>query len=56
MEEYESIGTYWIALYINTKNARYFHSFGSEHIPKEIENFIRDKNVMTNISGNNHMI
>ena len=56
MEDYESIGTYWIALYINTKNARYFHSFGSGHIPKEIENFIRDKNVMTNISGNNHMI
>ena len=56
MEEYESIGTYWIALYKNTKNARCFHSFGSGHIPKEIENFIRDKNVMTKISGNNHMI
>ena len=34
VDEYESIGTRWIVLYANTKNARYFGSFGVEHIPK----------------------
>ena len=36
LDEYESIGTHWIALYANTKNVTYFDSFGVEHIPKEI--------------------
>ena len=32
LDEYESIGTHWIALYINDNN----DCFGVEHIPKEI--------------------
>ena len=32
----ESIGTHWIALYVNVKNVTHFDSFGVEHIPKEI--------------------
>ena len=36
LDEYESIGTLWIALYVNGDNARYFDSFGVEYIPKEI--------------------
>ena len=32
----ESIGTHWIALYVNAKNVTHFDSFGVEHIPKEI--------------------
>ena len=28
----ESIGTHWIALYINVENVTYFDSFGAEHI------------------------
>ena len=36
LDEYESIGTHWIALYANTKNVTYFDRFGVEHIPKEI--------------------
>ena len=36
LDEYESIGTNWIALYVNAKNVTYFDSFGVEHILKEI--------------------
>ena len=42
LDEFKSIGTHWIALYVNDKNRRasydaiYFDSFGVEHIPKEI--------------------
>ena len=38
LDEYESIGTHWIALYVNANNIIYFDSFGVEHIPKEIKN------------------
>ena len=34
--EYESIRTYWIALYFNDNNVTFFDSFGIEHIQKEI--------------------
>ena len=34
--EYKSIGTLWIALYVNANNIVYFDSFGVEHTPKEI--------------------
>ena len=33
-DEYESIGTHWIALYVNAENVTYFDSFGVEYIPK----------------------
>ena len=36
IDEYESIGTHWIALYVNAKNVTYFDSFGVENIPKKI--------------------
>ena len=36
LDEYESIGTHWIVLHVNTKNVTYFDSFDVEHIPKEI--------------------
>ena len=49
LDEYESIGTHWIALYTNGNNIKYFDSFGVEHISKEIEKFIGNKNIITNI-------
>ena len=49
LDEYNSTGTHWIALYDNDKNITYFDSFGVEHISKEIINFIGNKNVRTNI-------
>ena len=45
----KSIGTHWIALYVNGDNTIHFDSFGVEHIPKEINKFIRKKNIITNI-------
>ena len=30
----KSIGTHWIALYVNDNNVTYFDSFSVEHIPK----------------------
>ena len=41
LDEYESIETHWIALYMNDNNRRasydaiYFNNFGVEHILKE---------------------
>ena len=49
LDEYSDIGTHWIALYVNNKTVTYFHSFGVEHIPKEIKKFINNKNIITNI-------
>ena len=36
-------------MYVNAKNVTYFESFGVENIPKEIEKFIGNKNITTNI-------
>ena len=49
IDEYESIGTHWIALYVNAKNVTYFDSFGVEHIPKEIRKYIGNKNIIKRI-------
>ena len=49
LKESESIGTYWIALYINDSNVTYFDSFGVEHISKEIKKFIGNKRIITSI-------
>ena len=43
LDEYESIGTHWIALYVNAENVTYFGSCGVEYIPKEIRKLIRNK-------------
>ena len=53
LDEYKSIGTHWIGLYINgdtgsaSYNATYFDSFGVEYIPKEIKKFIEKENMTT---------
>ena len=49
LDEYESIGNHWIALYVNANNIIYFVSFGVEHIPTEIKKFIVNKNIIINI-------
>ena len=40
LNEYSDIATHWVALYVHNNNVTYFHSFGVEHIPKEIKTFI----------------
>ena len=42
LDEYSDIGTHWVALYVQNNNVTYFHSFGVEHIFKEIKAFIND--------------
>ena len=48
LDEYESIGTYRITLYVKN-NVTYFDSFGVEHIPKEIKKLLGNKNFITDI-------
>ena len=36
LDEYKSIGTQWIASYVNAENVTYFDRVEVEHIPKEI--------------------
>ena len=53
LDEYTNIGTHWIALYVNeitlkTNKVIYFDSFGVEHIPKEIKQFIGNKDIKAN--------
>ena len=47
VDEYESLGTHWITLYVNAKNVTYFDRLGVEHTPKEIKKFIENNNIIT---------
>ena len=49
LDEFKSIRTHSIALYVNNNNVAYFDSFGVEHILKEIWKFIENKIIITNI-------
>ena len=62
LEEHYDIGTHWVASWVknnnyNNNNATYFDSFGGEHIPKEIKEFInhplssasQNKDIIANI-------
>ena len=49
LDEYENTGTRWIALFVKTNEAIYFDSFGTEHIPNEINKFVGNKNIKSNI-------
>ena len=48
LDEYSTIGTHWVALYVKNNNVNYFNSLGVKHILKEIKTFINNKNI-TNI-------
>ena len=50
LDEYSDIGTHWVALYVHNDDVTYFDSFGVEHIPKEIKEFIDSSlSITTNI-------
>ena len=42
LDEYENTGTHWVSLFVKPKHTIYFDSFGVEHIPREINKFIRN--------------
>ena len=43
LDEYKNTGTHWVSLFVKPKYTVYFDSFGVEHIPKEINKFIRNE-------------
>ena len=49
LDEYANIGTHWIALLYNRSEIVYFNSFGVEHAPEEIKEFMGNKNITVNI-------
>ena len=49
LDEYPDAGTHWIALLCNRSEVVYFDSFGVEHVPKEIKEFVGNKNIIANI-------
>ena len=49
LDEYADVGTHWIALFCNRNEIAYFNSFGVEHVPEEIKEFVRNKNIIANI-------
>ena len=49
LDEYADVGTHWIALFCNRNQIVYFDSFGVKHVPKEIKEFIGNKNIKANI-------
>ena len=49
LDEYADVGTHWIALFCNRNEIVYFDSFGVEHVPEEIKDFIRNENIKANI-------
>ena len=49
LDEYADVGAHWIALFCNRSEIIYFDSFGVEHVPEEIKEFVRNKNILANI-------
>ena len=49
LDEYADVGTHWIALFCNKNTVIYFDTFGVEHVPEEIKEFIGNKNIKANI-------
>ena len=50
-DEYEDIGTHWIALFCKKNEIVCFDNFGVEHIPEEIKEFIGNRKIKANIFG-----
>ena len=42
-DDKNSKGTHWFSLFINKNTAVHFDSFGTEYIPQEVLNKIKDK-------------
>ena len=49
LDEYADVVAHWIALFCNRNEIVYFDSFGVEHVPEEIKEFIGNKNIKANI-------
>ena len=59
LHNYADAGTHWIALFCNRSEIVYFDSFGVEHVPEAIKEFVENKNIKANIfqvQANNSVI
>ena len=59
LDEYIDVDTHWIALFCNRSEIVYFDSFGVEHVPIEIKEFIGNKNIIVNffrVQANNSVM
>ena len=52
LDEYKNTGTHWVSLLVKTNEVIYFDSFGIEHIPIEINKFIRSKELGSAVGSN----
>ena len=43
LDEYADVGTYWIVLFCDRSVIVYFDSFGVEHVPENIKDFVGNK-------------
>ena len=49
LDEYADVGTHWLALFCNRNEIVCFDSFGVEHVPVEVKELIRNKNLKANV-------
>ena len=49
LDEYENTGTHWVSLFVKDNKVVYFDSFGIEDICKEINKFIGNNKIKSNI-------
>ena len=49
LDEYTEVGTHGIDLFCDRNEIVYCNSFGVEHVPEEIKEFVGNKNIKSNI-------
>ena len=49
LDGHVDVRTHWIAWFCNKSEIVYFDSFGVQHLPEEIKEFVGDKNIIANI-------
>ena len=49
LDEYADVGTHWIALFCNRNEIVFFDSFGVEHFPEEIKEFVGSKSIKAKV-------
>ena len=49
LDVYADVDTHWNALFCNRNEIVYFDSFGVEHVPEEVKEFVGNKNIIVNI-------
>ena len=48
-DKYVDAGGHWIALFCKKSEIVYYDTFGVEHVPEEIKEFVGNKNIIANI-------